>query len=184
MKWVAQPWQLAKAPPHTIYRCLLKRVKVALPSTQKQTQGGCQIEETKKYGPYERTEQNPRKELNKTEITNLSYAEFKTLVIKMLTEIVEYCCKIKGKVKAMQNEMKENIQGTNSDGKEIRTQINNLDQKEEINIQPEQNEESRIQKTAKGLGTSGATLDIENPNHRTSKGEEEEQESETSKAII
>ena len=36
--------------------------------------------------------------------------------------------------------------GLNSEGKEIGTQINNLDQKEEINIQPEQNEETRIQK--------------------------------------
>ena len=36
-------------------------VKTALPNTQKQTQGGCQTEETKKYGPNERTKQNPRK---------------------------------------------------------------------------------------------------------------------------
>ena len=40
----------------------------------------------------------------------------------------------------MQSEIKENVQGTNSDGKEIGTQINDLEQKEEINIQPEQNE--------------------------------------------
>ena len=46
----------------------------------------------------------------------------------------------------MQNEIKENVQGTNSEGKETRTQINGLDRKEEINIQPEQNEETRIQK--------------------------------------
>ena len=46
----------------------------------------------------------------------------------------------------MQSEIKKNIQETNSEGKETRTQINNLDQKEEINIQPEQNEETRIQK--------------------------------------
>ena len=38
------------------------------------------------------------------------------------------------------------MQGTNSEVKETGTQINNLDQKEEINIQPEQNEETRIQK--------------------------------------
>ena len=49
-------------------------------------------------------------------------------------------------MKAMQNEIKENIQGTNSEGKETGTQINDLEQKEEINIQPEQNEETRIQK--------------------------------------
>ena len=49
-------------------------------------------------------------------------------------------------MKAMKSEMKENIQGTNSDGKETGTQINDLEPKEEINIQPEQNEKTRIQK--------------------------------------
>ena len=60
--------------------------------------------------------------------------------------MVEYSCKIEEKVKAMQSEIKKNIQGTNSEGKETRTQINDLEQKEEINIQPEKNEETRIQK--------------------------------------
>ena len=64
----------------------------------------------------------------------------------MFTEIVECGHKIEEKVKAMKNEIKENVQGNNSDRKETRTQINSLDQKEEINIQPEQNEETRIQK--------------------------------------
>ena len=46
----------------------------------------------------------------------------------------------------MQSEIKENVQGPNSGRKEIGTQINGVDQKEERNIQPEQNEETRIQK--------------------------------------
>ena len=50
----------------------------------------------------------------------------------------------------MKIEIKENVQGTNSDGKEIRTQINDLE-KEEINIQSEQNEETKIQKNQKRL---------------------------------
>ena len=54
--------------------------------------------------------------------------------------------KIEEKVKAMKSEIKENVQGTNSDGKEIGTQINILDQKKEINIHPDQNRETRIQK--------------------------------------
>ena len=49
-------------------------------------------------------------------------------------------------MKAVKIEIKENVQGTNSDRKETGTQINSLDQKEEINVQPEQNEETRIQK--------------------------------------
>ena len=60
--------------------------------------------------------------------------------------MVEYSCKIEEEVKAMQSEIKENMQGTNSDGKETRTQIHSLEQKEEINSQPEQNEETIIQK--------------------------------------
>ena len=45
-------------------------------------------------------------------------------------------------VKAMKSKIKENVQGNNSDRKETRTQINDFEQKEEINIQPEQNEET------------------------------------------
>ena len=89
---------------------------------------------------------SPKIELSDKEIANLSDAEFKTLVIRVLTEMVEYGCKIEEKVKAMKSEIKENVQGTNSEGKETRTQINDLEQKEEINIQAEQNEETRIQK--------------------------------------
>ena len=77
-------------------------------------------------------------------MTDLSDAEFKTLVIRMLTEMVEYGHKIEEKVTAMQSEIKENIQRTNSDGKETQTRINDLEQKEEINSQPEQKEETRI----------------------------------------
>ena len=69
----------------------------------------------------------------------------------MLTEMIEYGHKIEEKVKAMQSEIKENVQGTKSDGKETGTQINGLDQKVERNIQPEQNEETRIQKNEESL---------------------------------
>ena len=51
---------------------LRQGVKATQPNTQKQTQGCCQIEETKEYGPNETTNQNsPEKELNEVEITNL-----------------------------------------------------------------------------------------------------------------
>ena len=74
--------------------------------------------------------------------------------------MVEHGCKIEDKVKAMQHEIKKNIKGTNSEGKETRTQINGLVQKEEINIQPEQNEEMRFKKMRTGLGTSRKTLNV------------------------
>ena len=69
----------------------------------------------------------------------------------MLTELVEYGHKLDEKMKAMLSEIKENVQGTNSDGKETGTQINSVDQKEERNIQPEKNEETRIQKNEERL---------------------------------
>ena len=49
--------------------------------------------------------------------------------------MVEYGHKMEEKVKAMKSEIKENIQGANSEGKGTGTQINSLE-KEEINIQP------------------------------------------------
>ena len=55
------------------------------------------------------------------------------------------------KMKAMLRETKVNVQGTSSDGKETGTQINGVDQKEERNIQPEKNEETRIQKNEERL---------------------------------
>ena len=64
----------------------------------------------------------PGKELSDKEIASLSDAEFKTLVIRMLTELVEYGHKIEKKMTAMQSEMKRNVQGTNSEGKKTRTQ--------------------------------------------------------------
>ena len=60
----------------------------------------------------------------------------------------------------MKSEIKKNVQGINSDRKQTRIEINGLEQKEEINIQPEQNEETRIQNMRRGLGTSRTTLDI------------------------
>ena len=83
----------------------------------------------------------PELELSNEKIDNLSDAEFKTLVIRMLTKIIEYGRKIEEEIKAMQSEVKKNIQGTNSEGKKTGAQINNLEQKEEINIQLEQEQE-------------------------------------------
>ena len=55
------------------------------------------------------------------------------------------------KMKAMLRETKENVQGTNSEAKETGTQINSVDQKKKRNIQPEKNEETRIQKNEESL---------------------------------
>ena len=51
----------------------------------------------------------PEKVLSNEEITNLSDAEFKTLVIRMLTELTELSRKMKEQMKATQSEIKQNI---------------------------------------------------------------------------
>ena len=48
-------------------------------------------------------------QLSDEEIANLSEAEFKTLVIRILTEMVEYGHKIEENVKTMISEIKKNI---------------------------------------------------------------------------
>ena len=73
-------------------------------------------------------------QLRSEQIANLSDAQFKMLVIKMLTELVESVRKLDEEMKPMLRETKENVQGTNSDAKETGTQINGVDQKEERNI--------------------------------------------------
>ena len=94
---------------------------------------------------------SPEKELSDEEIANLSDAQFKTLVIRMLTELVEFGHKLDEKMQAILRETKENVLGTKSDAKETGTQINGVNQKEERNVQPEQNEETRIQKNEERL---------------------------------
>ena len=64
-------------------------------------------------------------QLSNKEIANLSDAQFKTLVIRMVTEMVECDHKIEEKVKAVKSEIKENVQATNNERKETGTQINN-----------------------------------------------------------
>ena len=93
-------------------------------------------------------EQNktPEKEQNETEITNLSDAEFKTLVIRMLKELTEFWQQHEVRKKDTLSEIKKNLQGTTNEGEEARIQINNLEHKEEISIQSEQQKEKRIQK--------------------------------------
>ena len=89
------------------------------------------------------------KELNKMEISNLSDTEFNTLVIRMLKELIGYfnnIIKIQAEMKVTLNKIKKNLQEINSEGTEPSTQINDLEQKEKITIQPEQNKKQEFKK--------------------------------------
>ena len=100
-------------------------------------------------------EHSKTSELRVEEIANLPDGEFKALVIKMLTELIRLGLKIKEQIKDTQKQINQNIQGTNSDRKETMIQSNNLEQKKEINIQPEQKEETRIQKNREAEDSLG-----------------------------
>ena len=59
----------------------------------------------------------PERELSNEEIANLSDEEFKALIIKMLTELIELGRKMKEQMKDTQSEIKQKIQETNIDRK-------------------------------------------------------------------
>ena len=92
-------------------------------------------------------------QLRNKEIANLSDAQLKTLVIRKVTGLVEFGHKIDEKMKAMLRETKENVQGTNSGGKETGTQINGVYQKEETSNENRMKTQD-FKKMRRGLGTS------------------------------
>ena len=68
------------------------------------------------------------------EISNLSDAEFKTLVITMFKELTGYFNSIKKtqvEMKVTLTELQKNLQEINSGGVEAENQINNLEHEEE-----------------------------------------------------
>ena len=116
------------------------------------------------------------RELSKEEIANPADGEFKALIIKMLTDLIELGWKMKKQMKDTQNEIKQNIQETNSYRKETRIQSNDLEWKEKINIQLDQNEETSSKNMKKGWGSSGTFKCSKIRIIALPKGEEEEQE--------
>ena len=74
--------------------------------------------------------------------------------------MVEFGNKLDEKMKAMLSEIKENIQRTNSDGKETGTHVNGSDEKETFNQNRMKKQEFKKKKMKRGLGTSGTTLNV------------------------
>ena len=75
----------------------------------------------------------PERQLNKMEISNLSDAEFKTLVIRMLKELSEELNSIKklqSEMKDLLTEIKNNLQGNNSRVDKAKNQTNDLEHRE------------------------------------------------------
>ena len=87
------------------------------------------------------------KQLNNREISNLSDAELKTLLIGLLKELSENLNsmkKIQSEMKATLIEIKNNLQEINSTVDETNNQIYDLEHKEAKNNQSEHQEEKRI----------------------------------------
>ena len=99
-------------------------------------------------------------QLSNEEIANLSDAQFKTLVIRKLTELVEFSHKLDEKMKAMLSETKANVEGTNSDGKETGTQINSVDRRKKETSNQKRMKKQEFRKMRRGLGTSWITLNV------------------------
>ena len=90
----------------------------------------------------------PEKELNKMEISNLSDAEFKTLVIMMLKELSEdldSIKKIQSEMKDTLIEIKNNLQGNNSRVKlRIKSMIWNIREQKTTNQNNKKKESKKL----------------------------------------
>ena len=93
-------------------------------------------------------------QLSEKEIANLSDAQFKTLVIRKLTELVQFGRKLDEKMKAMLRETKENVQGNNSDAKETGTQITVWTRRKKETSNQKRMKKQEFGKMRRGLGTS------------------------------
>ena len=99
---------------------------------------------------------NPEKEPNEMEIGNLSDAEFKTLIIRMLKELSEdlkSIKKIQSETKDTLIVIKNNLQGNNSRVDEAKNQINDCNIRKQKNNLSEQQQEKRIQKNEDRLSS-------------------------------
>ena len=93
-------------------------------------------------------------QLSNEEISNLSDAQFKTLVIRKLTELVEFGHKLDEKIKAMLRETKENIQGTNSDQRKLGLKSMVWTRRKKETSNQKRMKKQKFGKMRRGLGTS------------------------------
>ena len=121
-------------------------------------------------------------QLSDKEIDNLSDAQLKTLVIRMLTEKIDYGHKIEDKVKAMISEIKKNVQGTNSEWKETRTQINIWNKRKKYILSRNIMNKQEFEKMRRCLETSGTTVNI--PTYESQGCQKEKRKSKKLKAYL
>ena len=93
-------------------------------------------------------------QLSNEELANLSDAQFRTLVIRKLTEFIEFGHKLDEKMKAVLRETKENVQGTNSDGKEMGLKSTVWTRRKKETSNQKRMKKQEFGKMRRGLGTS------------------------------
>ena len=93
-------------------------------------------------------------QLSEEEIADLWDAQFKTLVIKMLTELVESVRKPDEKMKPMLRETKENVQGTNSDERKVGLKSMLWTRRKKETSNQKRMKKQEFGKMRRGLGTS------------------------------
>ena len=105
-------------------------------------------------------------QLSNEETANLSDVQFKTLVIRMLTELVEFGRKLDEKMKVMLRETKENVQGTNSDGRKLELKSTLWTRRKKETSNQKRMKKQEFRKMRSRLGTPGHLEMFQHPNYR------------------
>ena len=93
-------------------------------------------------------------QLSKEETANLSNAQFKTLVIKTLTELVESVRKPDEKIKPTLRETKENVRGLIVMRRKLRLKSTVWPRRKKETSNQKRMKKEEFGKTRRGLGTS------------------------------
>ena len=99
-------------------------------------------------------------QLSNEEIVNLSDAQFKTLVIRMLTELVEFGHKLDEKMKAMRSELKEMYREPIVMGRKLGLKSIVWTRRKKETSNQKRMKKQEFKKLRRGLGTSRTSLNI------------------------
>ena len=92
-------------------------------------------------------------QLSNKEIANCQMAQFKTLIIRKLTELVEFGHKLDEKMKPMLRETKENVQGTIVMGRKLELKSTLWTRRKKETSNQKRMKKQEFKKMRRGLGT-------------------------------
>ena len=97
-------------------------------------------------------------QLSNEEIAKLSDAQFKTLVIRKLTELAEFGRKLDEKMKAMLRETKENVQGPTVMGRKLGLKSTVWTRRKKETFNQKRMKKQEFKTMRRSLGTSRTSL--------------------------